>query len=426
MQNTDYFKDKKVTIVGLARSGVACANLLYGLGAKVFVTDLQDNASTKANAAQLKSKDIGVELGKHSREILKNSDFIVISPGVPADALPVTLARDFGIPAISEIEVGFILCPAKIIAVTGSVGKTTVTTLIGRIIEASGKKAFVCGNIGNPFCGELPRIGPEDIVVLEVSSFQLETISSFKPKIAVMLNLNRNHLDRYKDMDEYLEAKKRVFMNQESNDYLVLNELDPVMKALGAQTKSKVVYFSQEVSFNPNQSAVLSVGKLLGISQELCQEVFNDFKGLEHRMEHICEINNVRFVNDSKATTVESCVWAVKSLKGKIILIAGGKDKGVDYKLILDQAKKKVKYVILIGEAKDKIKAALAGEIPMEEALSLEEAVNKAFFKAAPGDYVLLSPMCSSFDMFSSYEERGKIFKKIVLNLKNKVTAVSR
>jgi len=420
MQNTDYFKNKKVTIVGLARSGVACANLLYGLGAKVFVTDILDNALTKANAAQLKSKDIGVELGKHTREILKNSDIIVISPGVPADALPVTLAKEFGISVISEIEVGYILCPAKIIAVTGSVGKTTVTTLIGRIIEASKKKAFVCGNIGNPFCGEVHKISPEDIVVLEVSSFQLETINSFKPKIAVMLNLSRNHLDRYKDMNEYLEAKKRIFMNQERSDYLVLNKLDPVMRALEAQLRSQTVYFSEDCQFNPNQSAVLSVGKLLGISQEICQEVFNNFKGLEHRMEHVCEINNIKFVNDSKATTVESCIWAIKSIKGKIVLISGGKDKGVDYSLILEHAKEKVKYIILLGEAKHKIKAALAGQIPIEESINLEDAVNKAFLKARPGDYVLLSPMCSSFDMFSSYEERGKLFKKIVNDLRNK------
>ncbi len=420
MRNIDYFRNKKVTIVGLARSGIACANLLFDLGADVSITDSQDSALVRLNVEKLKSKSIKVELGGHTQEFIKGRDFIIISPGVPDSALPVILAKQYGIPLISEIEVAWILCPAQIIAVTGSNGKTTVTTLIGKIIEASGGKAFVCGNIGNPFCGELSRMGPADYVVLEVSSFQLETISEFKPKISIILNFNRNHLDRYKDMLEYLEAKKRIFMNQDSSDFFVLNNNEPVLKELSRQVKARLVYFSETSEFNPNQSAVIAVGGILGINKEKILKVFGEFKGIEHRMEHVCSINGIKFINDSKATTVDSCVWALKNIPNRIILIAGGKDKGVDYNLILGYSRGKVKEAILIGQARQRIGAAFKGNIIFEESASLEEAVKKAFSKAEPGDCVLLSPMCSSFDMFSSYEERGRVFKEIVFDLQKK------
>lgn len=417
MRNINYFRNKKVTIVGLARSGISCANLLFELGADVNITDNQDSGPVRLNAQKLKATDIKIELGRHTKEFIKGRDFIVISPGVPDSALPVVLAKQYGIPLISEIEVAWILCPAEIIAVTGSNGKTTVTTLIGKIIEASGRKAFVCGNIGNPFCGELPKIGPADYVVLEVSSFQLETISGFKPKISIILNFSRNHLDRYKDMMEYLEAKKRIFMNQDSSDFLVLNQNEPVLKELSKEAKAGLVYFSETSEFNPNYSVVMAVGEILGIDKEKILKVFGEFKGIEHRMEHVSSINGVKFINDSKATTVDSCVWALKNISNPIILIAGGKDKGVDYNLILAYSRGKVKGAILIGQARQKIGEAFKGKIPFEESGSLEEAVKKAFSKALAGDCVLLSPMCSSYDMFSNYEERGRVFKEIVLKL---------
>ncbi len=221
MKNTDFFKDRKVTIAGFARSGLACANLLFDLGAKVRITDNKDSKSTRANLARLKSKEIKAELGKHTKEFVKDSDILIISPGVPNNALPVIWAQEFNMPIISEIEAAWILCPATVIAVTGSSGKTTVTTLIAKAIEAFGKKAFVCGNIGAPFSGEVSRMNAQDFVCLEVSSFQLERINTFRPKIAVMLNFSKNHLDRHKDMPEYLEAKKRIFMNQGPGDFLV-------------------------------------------------------------------------------------------------------------------------------------------------------------------------------------------------------------
>ncbi|MCX5705934.1 MAG: UDP-N-acetylmuramoyl-L-alanine--D-glutamate ligase [Candidatus Omnitrophica bacterium] len=417
MRNTEYFKERKVLVVGLARSGVAAANLLFDLGSDVGVTDNQDNTITRANAKLLKTNRIKLELGSHCETNIRNAELLVVSPGVPNNAPPVLIADKLQIPVISEIELGWMLCPGIVIAVTGSGGKTTVTTLIGKVIEASGGKSFVCGNIGKPFTSEVAKIQPQDFVILEISSFQLERIKDFKPKIAVMLNLSKNHLDRHADMQEYLDAKKRIFMNQDSLDYLVLNSEDPVIKGLAKEAKSKVVFFSQSQDLNPNQAAVAAVAGLLGIGKGVCDKVFAEFKGLEHRMEFVREAGGVRFINDSKATLAESCIWAIKNIPSKVILIAGGKDKGVDYRVILDAARDKVKKVIVIGEAREKIKSALSGDLLIEEAGTLPEAVRNAYRDALKGDYVLLSPMCSSFDMFSDYEERGRVFKEAVIAL---------
>lgn len=422
MRNSGCFKNKKITIVGLARSGIACANLLHRLGASLKITDSKDSAQTREACAKLCSGNIPVELGRHSRDFIKEADLVVISPGVPADALPIKWAGEFNIPVISEIEVAGILCPARIIAVTGSNGKTTVTTLIGKVLVAGGKKVFVCGNIGNPFCGEVEAAQEGDFVVLEVSSFQLETIKDFKPKIAVILNLTPNHLDRYNNMQEYLDAKKRIMMNQDQDDFLILNGDDPLLKGIAAQAKSKVVFFTKQDGSNPNQSAVLSVGKILGINEGLILDVFNKFKGLQHRLEDVREIDGVKFINDSKATTADSAIWAIKNINTPIILIAGGRHKGIDYRVIAESARDKVKHLVLIGEAKEKIASALGGEFPIENASSLKEAVEKAFALARPGYSVLLSPMCSSFDMFKDYQDRGRVFKEIVLNLDGAAT----
>jgi UDP-N-acetylmuramoylalanine--D-glutamate ligase len=417
MRNVDFFKGKRVTVVGLARSGLACANLLSDLGAEVSVSELAETPTITANTAQLKSPRIKLEIGKHSREFIQGRDILVVSPGVTSHSLPVTWAQAAGIPVLSEIEVGWILCPATIIAVTGSSGKTTVATLIGKVLEQAGKKVFILGNIGNPFCGEVAKIAPGDFVVLEVSSFQLERTRDFQPKIALILNINRNHLDRHEDMQEYIAAKKRIFLNQDEKDYLILNGRDSLLRGIAEQVKARVLYFQDQPPWNPNQAAVLSVAQVLGIEDGLCAKVFSDFKGLPHRLEFVAEVGGVRFVNDSKATLVESTLWAIDNLRSPIILIAGGKDKGLDYRLILAAAKAKVKEVILIGQAREKIKQALAGQLPLSEASSLKDAVGLAFCKAAPGDCVLLSPMCASFDMFSDYEQRGEVFKQAVYAL---------
>ncbi len=417
MINTDYYKNKKVAIIGLARSGLASANLLYDLGAQVCVSDNSDNELLRSNLRKLKSKDIKVELGRHSQEFIKDKDLIVVSPGIPDEALPLVWANEQKTPIIGEIELASSLSPATVIAVTGSCGKTTVTTLIGRLLKEQGKNVFVCGNIGNPFSGEVAKTRDTDYVSLEVSSFQLERINRFKPKISVLLNFSRNHMDRYKNMEDYLEAKKRIFMNQEKSDYVVLNYDCPMLRDLASQIKAKIVYFSKEKDPNLNQAASLAVGSILGIDEKLILKVFREFKGIEHRLEDVAEINNIKFINDSKSTTADSLIWALKTIKYPIVLIAGGKDKGIDYSVILDFARDRVKEVILIGEAKEKIRLALKGALLTDEASSLEEAVNKAYLAAKSGDCVLLSPMCSSFDMFSNYEERGRVFKKAVYDL---------
>lgn len=411
MKNREFFKEKKIVVAGLARSGVACANLLYRIGARVGVTDACDSMLTRTAAGGLSSPDIEVELGRHTREFLDGSEMVVVSPGVGPQSPVFGFAARAGIPVIGEIEVAYMLCPARVIAVTGSSGKTTVTTLIGEVIKASGKKAFVCGNIGVPFCGEVEKMAAEDFVCLEVSSFQLETIRDFRPWIAVILNLNRNHLDRYPGMREYLEAKKRIYLNQGDGDFLLLNPSDRYLRGLGKEARSRAVYFREEEGLNPNQSAVKTAVSLLGITPDLCLKVFQDFRGIEHRFEFVGEKRGVKFINDSKATTAESALWALNNINGRVFLIAGGRHKGCDYSLIAKAAKGKVKKLLLIGEAKDKIRDCLGGCVPVEYASGMPDAVQKAFREASAGDYVLLSPMCSSFDMFTNYEERGRAFK---------------
>ncbi|HOW42544.1 MAG TPA: UDP-N-acetylmuramoyl-L-alanine--D-glutamate ligase [Candidatus Omnitrophota bacterium] len=418
MRNADYFKDKRITVVGCARSGGACANLLQRLGARVSVTDNATDPVVQRQARSVLSSGIAVEFGVHTPGFVSGADMVVISPGVPDTAAPIRWARERSIPIVSEIEVAWMLCPAPVIAVTGSNGKTTTTTLIGRVLAAAGKKTFVCGNIGTPFTGEVGSIQPQDWVVLEISSFQLEHIRTFKPKIALILNINPNHLDRYPGMREYAAAKERIALNQDATDFLVLNAGDSALKEIASRARApKAVYFTGSPRRNQNQAAVEAVASILGIAPAVCAQVFDDFKGIEHRMEMVRQINRISFINDSKATTVESAVWALQNLACPVVLIAGGRDKGLDYRPILELARQKVKRVILIGEARAKIRAALSDALSVQEAGSLEEAVAQAYRAAAPGDCVLLSPMCASYDMFKDYEERGRKFKQAVLAL---------
>lgn len=418
MRNVDYFKDKKVTIIGLARSGLSCARLLHQLGAHTSVSDCNDSAALRAAAADVRARGIPVELGRHSRGAIESAEMIIVSPGVPLNAEPVVWAQEKGVPVISEVEAGWLLCPATVIAVTGSSGKTTVTTLIGAVIEAAGiGKTHICGNIGTPFTGVVAGMNAGDFVSLEISSFQLERIRSLRPSIAVMLNFSRNHLDRHRDMREYLDAKKRIFMNQSPEDFLVVNEEDDILREAVRGARSRVVYFKRSGEFDPNQAAVAAVALILGIAPDVCRSVFRRFRGLPHRMERVATVRGVCFINDSKATLAESAVWALSAIRGFVILIAGGRHKGVDYRRIIDAASGKIKRVVLIGEAKGLIRAALENDLPVEDALTLEDAVAAAFRAASAADTVLFSPMCSSFDMFSDYEERGGEFKRIVADI---------
>ena len=412
---------KKVVIVGLGKSGVGAARLLAGRGDVVFITEIKDDPTTRATAGELIKDGIvkqeNVELGGHTKRFMEDKDLIVVSPGVK-------LADDKGIPIISELELAYSMCPAPIIAVTGTSGKTTVTTLIGQMLASSGRDAIVCGNIGNPLSGEIKRIKKDSIVIIEVSSFQLERIKNFRPKTSVILNISENHLDRHKDMEEYVSAKLKIFSNQNGKDVLFLNGRDGLLKKISNQPKCRVEFFDKYKDFrkrhnieNENFLAAISAASLEGVSEDVMLKVISEFKGIEHRLEHVSTINGVDFINDSKATTVSSVEWALKSLDERIILIMGGKYKGGDFSRLKDFVNKKVNYIIAIGEARPQIKKGLAGIKEILEEEDLEGAVRVAFEKADKGDKILLSPGCSSFDMFKNYEERGRVFKELCLKL---------
>ena len=417
------FKDKRVVVLGLGSSGFFSAKLLKKLGAKVFLSDKFEEKKQREYSCQLKELSIDFELGKHTRDNIERADYIVVSPGVALNSEPIEWAKKKSIEVIGEIELAYQHCPAQIIAVTGTNGKTTVTTLIGKILEKAGRKTFVLGNIGRPFSSCVDEIKDSDLVSLEVSSFQLETTKDFKPKVSLILNFTPDHLDRHKSLEEYFKAKKRIFLNQDKDDFLVLNYSDVNLRPLAEETKAKVLFFGEgksgfdEKRFNSNQLSVLKVAEIFGIDSEICLEVFDEFKGIEHRMEFVASIKGIDFINDSKATNIEATIWALSNSTKPVVLIAGGRDKGSDFSNIGYILKDKVKSLVLFGQAKEKIKNSLAKIVNTVEAKDIFEAVNLAFAQAGDGDCVLLSPMCASFDMFSNYEERGRTFKKAVNNL---------
>ncbi len=437
--------NKRVTVIGLSASGFSAAKFLKSLKARVRVSEMKDTADVRGKLRLL--ADAEHEIGGHTKEFILKSDIIVISPGVSMDADPVKWAEKKRIPVIGEIELGAMFCKAPVIAVTGTNGKSTTTTLIHEILRANNVRSFLLGNIGTPICEDIAKISRNSVVSLEVSSFQLETIKTFRPKVAVYLNLTQDHLDRYSSMDEYAAAKARIFRNQDKSDYAVLNYDDTAVRRLADKINARVFYFSmrQRVS-----GAYLEGEKLMlnldGGPSEICEKngisllgehnvenalaaalavklvnkdalaapVLRTFIGLRHRFEFVAEEGGVRYIDDSKSTTVDSTIKALRSLLGNIILIAGGRDKGSDYSLIKGEAGR-LKSVILIGEAAGKIKNDLMGiSAPLNEAKTINDAVALARQTAGKGDTVLLSPMCSSFDMFKDYKERGEVFRLAV------------
>lgn len=414
-------KNKKVTVLGLGRSGTALVELIASLKGIPRISEKASYDSVKKTLEGCLLKDkIETEFGNHSREFIDKSDLVVLSPGVRIDALPVRWAREKNIPVIGEIELAWSFCDKPVIAVTGSNGKTTVSTLIKEFLVAAGKKVCLCGNIGSPFSKHVLKLKDKDFVVLEISSFQLESIVQFRPHVAVFINFSQNHLDRHKDLQEYLDAKKRIFVNQTKDDYAVLNYQDPTVRGLAPELKAKVIYFNspqvlERVSIpNPNYLAASAAAGVLGVSQEICRKAFEGFKGVEHRLERVRTIEGVDFINDSKSTTIESGRWALESIQRPVILICGGRDKNLDFSVLKGLVGKKVKLMITIGEAREKIRQAFKGTVPIEESDSFKGAVLLARQKAVRGDCVVLSPMCASYDMFSNFEERGKVFKEIV------------
>jgi UDP-N-acetylmuramoylalanine--D-glutamate ligase len=401
---------------------------------------------------KLKAKGAGVETGKHTEGFVKGSDLVVISPGVEDSAPPVKWAIKYGIPVISEMELGYIFCKGKIIAVTGTNGKSTVTTLIGELLKDGGKDAVVCGNIGNSLCGEIKRIKKDTWVVLEVSSFQLEKIRLFKPALALILNITDDHMDRYVKFSDYFNEKLKVFKNQDAGDMLILNYDAANLRPLKDQAKSKVLFYSRLEKTNgafikdqkifcvesgkekeilslsdialkglhniENVLASVLAGGIAGVAAESMKNTVKHFKGLSHRFETVAMIDGVEYIDDSKGTTVDSTVRALESCDRPVVLIAGGKDKHSEYSLVKETARRKVRELVLIGEAKSAIRKALGDAVRISEAADMASAVALAKSLARAGDIVLLSPMCSSFDMFGSYKERGDVFKKAVMGLK--------
>ena len=443
---------KRVLVVGLGKSGVASALFLKSRGARVTVSDAKAEDELRDQIPVLLDHGITVETGGHGERTFRGQDLIVVSPGVPVDAPPLTQARALGEKVIGEIELAAQFLSAQIIAITGSNGKTTTTTLIGEIIKAAGFSTLVGGNIGTPAISLISEAKPQTIAVLEVSSFQLETIQTFRPKLAVVLNVTPDHLDRHRTFQAYVNAKARIFENQQSSDFAVLNADEPTCVEMAGRTRAQVFWFSRKqevqqgsfvrdlkivfrdqkavreimtVSEIPlkgshnleNVLAAVSAGVLMGCDPERIRSAVRAFKAVEHRLEYVATIRGVEYFNDSKATNVDATIKALESFPANIHLILGGKDKGSDYTVLNDLLKKRVKKVYTIGAAAAKIESHIKGMAEIVHADTLENALKRAAGRAVAGDVVLLAPACASFDQFKSYEHRGRVFKDAVYAL---------
>jgi len=445
-------RGKKIAVVGIGESGKAASLLLKQKGAEVYATDAGDPQKLKAVARELKDAGVFVETGGHTEDFIKGAQLVVVSPGVKDDSRAITIAEADSIPVVSEIELASSFCKAPITAVTGTNGKTTIVTLIGLMLKQSGINISVCGNIGDAFCGEITDMTKREAVVLEASSFQLKRIRDFRPKVSAITNITQNHFDWHPDIEDYLGSKKNIFKNQGKDDFVVLNYDDPNLKGLKDEIDARVYFFSMdskvEGCYLDEEKLILNMdGKeltvcraddimlkgshnianilcaclcayLSGAKPDAIKEAACAFKGLKHRFQDIAAIDGVRFIDDSKATTVDACRAALSSCEGNVILIAGGRDKGSDFSAIRGLIAEKVKAVVLIGEAKDKIKKALKGAADIYDASCMEEAASTAGTLAGGKGIVLLSPMCASFDMYSSYKERGEAFCTAVDGLK--------
>jgi UDP-N-acetylmuramoylalanine--D-glutamate ligase len=443
--------NKRVLVVGLGKSGVASALFLKARGARVTVSDTKSGDELHNEIPVLLDHGITVETGGHGERTFRGQDLIVVSPGVPVDAPSLVQARGLGESVIGEIELASQFLKGQMIAITGSNGKTTTTTLAGEIMAANGFATLVGGNIGTPAISLVERTRAESVIVLEVSSFQLETIQTFHPKVAVILNVTPDHLDRHRTLDAYVNAKARIFENQQGPDFTVLNADDPICAGLARRIQAQVFWFSRkkevmqgawvrdgkilfrdgerqqeimQVAEVPlkgahnleNVLAAVCVGALMGCALEKIRQAVRDFKAVEHRLEFVATIGGVDYYNDSKATNVDAALKALESFPANIHLILGGKDKGSDYSVLNDLLRQRVKRVYTIGTAALKIEAQIKG-VEVLHAETLENAVRKANAAAAPGDVVLLAPACASFDQFKNYEHRGQVFKDIVRSL---------
>jgi len=436
----------KILIVGLGATGIATAKFLSRMGKKITITDTKDERSLTHALSELKGVEFDGHFGGHSKDDFLSHRLIIISPGVDSELPELVEARRNGVRVTGEIELASTFVDEPIIAITGTNGKTTVTSLTGNIFKKAYGDVFVGGNIGNPLFNYILNGKKTAYVILEISSFQLETIESFHPKNAVLLNITEDHLDRYCNYNDYVKAKHRIFENQNKDDYAILNSNLKDIKGIKARrlffsaneilsegafynqgnmyvrVNGKEFIYKRDLSLlvgihnTENILAALLISHLNNIDQGIAEEALRNFKGLDHRVELVRKLNGITFYNDSKATNVDATRRALESIGQNVILIAGGKDKGGSYKVIADIIDR-VKVMVLFGEAKKRIYEELGDLTETYKVNSLEDAARRAFNVASPGDIVLFSPMCSSFDMFRDYKERGNVFKKIVGSL---------
>ncbi|MDD5226171.1 MAG: UDP-N-acetylmuramoyl-L-alanine--D-glutamate ligase [Candidatus Omnitrophica bacterium] len=408
----------KVAVLGLRDTGFLSALYLHEKGYHVFASDLADTEDVRGNVAKLVKRGIRAECGKHSFDAILASDGFLVSPGIPPGSKIYQAILATKKPIHSEIEVASWFSPAKtVVAITGSCGKTTTATLIAQIVETSGRKAVLCGNIGNPWIGEIPKITSDTVVVLEVSSFQLMHCTSFAPSVGLLLNVFPNHMDWHVDMKEYAGAKLNLFRAMKNTDVMICRKKDEADFFPDFQTAARRVYFDERPVSNPNEAALLCVAEALKCPEELVGKAILNFRGIEHRLEKFAERDGIVFINDSKATTTASLAWALEKYgDGTVVLVCGGKYKtGVeDFKNLRAVIAQKVRCAVLIGAARPIMKEAWQGTVPMVEAGSLDEACRLSLEKAQKGDTVLLSPACASFDMFKNYQERGRLFKQMI------------
>ncbi len=445
-------ENKKVTVVGLARTGIAVARFLINQGARVIVADVMTQEDLGSYAQQALAMGVSLQLGPHRDETFSDCDLVVISPGVPHTIGPLEKARKAGVPVIGELELAARCISEPMVAISGTNGKTTTTSLVGEMLKASDLKVFVGGNIGKPLIDYVNSGDSADVVVVEISSFQLDTIERFRPTVAVLLNVSEDHLDRYRDFEEYARSKARLFENQQSTDIAVLNKADQVIGNLESAIQAQRLHFNinshsgygvelegQSMAcrlpgrdparfslanfkakgvHNLENAAAASLAALAaGATDFGIQKTLDSFKGLPHRLEYVMTVDGVDYYNDSKATNVGAVVRSLESFRGPVILIIGGRDKGGSYDGLARPTKERVKRLIAIGEAREKILAVLGSLTDSQGTEQLESAVHLAREAAVEGDVVLLSPACSSFDMFTDYAERGEAFCRAVEKL---------
>ena len=437
-----------VLIVGLGKSGQAACAFLQHRGCRVRATDSATSPALAALAERWVREGIPVELGGHTEPFCEGSRLVVVSPGVPLTAIPLRWAARRGIPVIGELELGARFCRGRIVAISGSNGKSTVSTLMGTMLAAAERPVFVAGNIGTPLTEQLPQIRLGTTVVLEVSSFQLEQVEQFRPSIACLLNVTPNHLDRHVQWEQYLAAKRRLLTQQRPRDWTILNADDPGCQTLRPSVRGRLLEFSAQHPVRgayldgrdlvmvlrgrrhrvlalddlklpgrhnvANVLAAITIGGILGLEPEVMAEAIQRFPGLPHRLEAVAAWQGVTFINDSKSTTVEAGLRALEACPGRAVLIAGGKDKGSDFTRLREVAAQKVRAAVLIGTDGPRVAQGLAGLVPTSFAATMAQAVQRAASLAQPGDWVLLSPMCTSFDMFRDFEERGELFRAAV------------